>query len=337
MKNIDDFTCGRVIELRDLEYTIREIATKLYLPKSTVHNIIKRYYITGSCDRYKPSGAPKALNHINKCILFELKKDAPKSSAPGLNRIFFEKTGVVVSDQTIRRELKSEGFIACSAVYRPLLSNKNILTRYNICKKWNYKPDSYWDDIIWSDECKFNMNNSDGPPIIWRKSGERQNPIYTNKIVKYGGGHVIVWGCMSSHGVGKLVFIEGTMNSQQYTNIIANNIRPSAQLMGLDTFIFQQDNDPKHTSRHTSQFFLEENIQLLEWPSQSPDLNPIEHLWAWMKQNMRGKKYTKPRVLKDDLEQLWSTITPLMTYNLVKSMPKRVLEVLKNNGGNTSY
>ncbi|KAH8288665.1 hypothetical protein KR054_007468, partial [Drosophila jambulina] len=68
--------------------------------------------------------------------------------------------------------------------------------------------------------------------------------------VKHGGGSVLVWGCMSARGVGNLIFIDGIMNAEMYLNILKENLHSSATKMGLerDNFIFQQDNDPKHTA-----------------------------------------------------------------------------------------
>ena len=96
--------------------------------------------------------------------------------------------------------------------------------------------------------------------------------------MKYGRGRVMVWGCFSSKGVGKLIFIDDIMDIFLYLDILRNNLWKSARIMGLNQFIFHQDNDPKHTSKLIKSFLEENNIEFMEWPSQSLDINPIEHV-----------------------------------------------------------
>ena len=96
---------------------------------------------------------------------------------------------------------------------------------------------------------------------MWREADAGLKTCNLSASVKHGERSVMVWGCFSYFDVGKLVFIEGKMNSEYCVNILSNNLPNSARLMDLQDYIFQQDNDPKHTAKlYSSQnnlnFFL---------------------------------------------------------------------------------
>ena len=83
----------------------------------------------------------------------------------------------------------------------------------------------------------------------------------------------MIWGCFSSAGTEALVRIEGKMDGAKYRKILEENLLPSARKMKLGwKFTFQNDNDPKHTAKATFEWLRNKKINVLEWPSQSPDL-----------------------------------------------------------------
>jgi transposase len=337
MKKLTELDCGKILALSEQRKSIREIEKETGISKSTVGDVIKQYGKKESMGRNIKSGRPSSIGDKELGIIRKIHKKNPKISVPKLNRIFFEKTSIIVSNQTIRNTLNKLGFSSCRPIKRPLLNKKNITSRFGLCKKWSYKSDIFWRSVIFSDECKFNLITSDGIQYVWREPGKRFNSRYTIQTVKYGGGNVMAWGCISYNGVGRLVFIEDTMDKYEYVNILANNLQESVEEMGMNYYIFQHDNDPKHTSMYVKEFFEENEIEVLKWPSQSPDLNPIEHVWSHIKRELAGKNFRNKNELKEELVRLWKNIPKKLLEKLIDSMPKRIRSVLKANGKHTSY
>ena len=93
------------------------------------------------------------------------------------------------------------------------------------------------------------------------------------------------------------------MDSEQYVEILEGGLMESVEKLEMDndSFYFQQDNDPKHTSKLIAKWLEDMGINLLDWPAQSPDLNPIEHLWGHVKKELC--KYPSP---PSGVHQLWN-------------------------------
>ena len=242
-----------------------------------------------------------------------------------------------ISARTVRRRLEDFNLRGRKPQKIPLLSSRNRKRRLAFAKARKHWTSKDWQKILFSDESKFNRVSSDGIRYVRRRIGESLKTQCVLKTLKHGGGNVMVWTCFSQGGPAPICRINGIMDHFQYMDILKNTMLPFARNNMSDDFIFQNDNDPKHTVRVVKQFFEEENITLLPWPSQSPDINPIENLWSIIKNTVQGYKLKNLNELYSTIEKAWSNITVDQCKKLIDSMPRGCTEVIRNNRYWTKY
>ena len=140
--------------------------------------------------------------------------------------------------------------------------------------------------------------------------------------------------------MGRLHRCVGTLNSDGYIELLEEHYEASLEKMGgIDRPIFQQDSAPCHTSKKVMAYFEEKGINVMSWPAQSPDLNPIENLWAIMKAKLRKVDCTSKAKLHEAIANLWENDSDIVNscQKLVGSMPARIQQVIKNRGGHIRY
>ncbi len=203
---------------------------------------------------------------------------------------------------------------------KPLLNQRQRQKRLTWAvekKNWTV---AQWSKVLFSDESKFCISFGNQGPRVWRKSGEAQNPCCLKSSVKFPQS-VMIWAAMSSAGVGPLCFLKSTVNAAINQEILEHFMRPSAdKLYGDADFIFQQDLAPAHTAKGTKSWFNDHGVTVLDWPANSPDLNPIENLWGIVKRKMRDTRPNNADELKATVKETWASIPPQQCHKLITSM-----------------
>ena len=199
-------------------------------------------------------------------------------------------------------------------------------------------PSSYWDDVIFSGECRFSLVNDSGVQRVWRTACEADNPEFFVSAFT-GGVSVMVWGCIGPNGVGNLAICERSVNSDYYIQILKENLPESVQKIydnENQLFLFQQDNGPCHKAAQTCNFLKSNGILTLPRPSQIPDLNIIENIWHHMKNMIRkDAPKNKQQVVKKFLR--YGQLPGKLIANLYSSIPRCLHAVCASCGYPTKY
>ncbi len=177
--------------------------------------------------------------------------------------------------------------------------------RLTWAKKKNWTV-AQWSKVLFSDESKFCISFGNQGPRVWRKGGEAQSPSCLKSSVKFPQS-VMIWGAMSSAGVGPLCFLKTNITAPVYQEILEHFMLPSADQLFKDAdFIFQQDLAPAHTAKSIKSWLNDHGVGVLDWPANSPDLN-IENRWGIVKRKMRNKRPKNADELKATVKETWAS------------------------------
>ena len=149
------------------------------------------------------------------------------------------------------------------------------------------------------------------------------------------------WGCFSKHGKGPLITIDGTMDQNLYKNVLQNHLLPeyeAAKELG-GVWRLMQDNAPCHKAKSIMDFLASNQVEMIQWPPYSPDLNPIENVWGWMKRELADNYpvCTTREQLEGYFLEIWDSITPELCKRFCGSYEKRLMAVLDAEDGHTKY
>jgi transposase len=314
-----------------------DVAQQFHVNQATVSRLVKKYKSRrGLADKPRTGRPRKSTVRIDRVIKMKSTAD-PKKTAVDIAREIEEEHDVKMSRYTVARRLKAARLHARVPVKKPWINAKNRKARLNFAKLYRNWTIKDWEKVLWTDESKYCLFGSDGRRYVRRPDGHRNDPRYMTGTVKHGGGSVMVYGAFSAYGVGPLLKIDGIMDGLMFKDILEKHAVPYGKNKLPRGWVMQMDNDPKHRSKVVSKWVQDNRIRVLEWPSQSPDLNPIEHLWNELGKLIGHHTHRNRDDLFADLTSEWNNLPVSLLQDLVHSMPRRLEAVIKSKGFPTKY
>lgn len=330
----NEVTKLQILHLHGQGKSYREIGRIVGSTHKVVSRVVRRFLAQKTIDRKKGSGRPRKTSPQTDRMIV---RTVAGNRFTAISQISESLVLGNLSESTISRRIRETGdFNSYWAVRKPYIRDANIKKRLAWCKarvSWTVEQ---WEQFLWTDESPYVLRFR-AKRRVWRRHNER----YAQNCLQGSVKHDIkinVWGCFSAHGVGSLCLVDGILDQHQYMDILLEEMLPSAEnLFGEGRWVFQQDNDPKHTAIRTRNWFIEHQVPLSEWPAQSPDLNPIENLWSILDKKCAKRSPSNARELYEILEKEWYNLDVELLKRLVHSMPRRCQAVIDNKGGMTKY
>jgi transposase len=322
----------KVIDKRNLGISFGQISQDLLLPKSTVANIWYKHVQTGNIVTGNRLGRPRKLSDRG---VRHLKGHVIGNRRESLQRVTNFASRFLrnneVSKRTVQRYLHKYKIKRRIAVKKPFISDTNRRNRIQWVRlraEWGI---AQWMRVLWADEMAVETCSINKRVHVWRRPREKFVTSCIAPIMKSGSVTIHFWGLIGWDGI--RVFTEipnGAMNGENYIHILERNLLPHYN----EENIYQHDNAPCHRSRIVQQWLEQNNITVLPWPAQSPNLSPIENCWGIIKQQL-GKMDLPNRnrqTIVNAMQHLWHNLTIEEVRKCIRSMPRRCQLVLEANG-----
>ena len=294
------------------------------IPLNTIYRNLKKIEDTGDITRKSGSGRIKKITPKTSRTIGQYIRRQPTLPAGSIAKKL-KDIGVDVSRSTVSRHLSDLGYRNALPLNTPMLTPAHKQKRVEWAQK--HKDDD-WKKTLFSDETAFQLFRNTIKQ--WYKGVRPIRPIPKDR------SKIFAWGSFCVKGKTSLFCFRRIMDAKFYIEILEKHI-PEVRSMLRGRWRFQQDNDPKHTSRIAKEF-LDNNVpEVMDWPSNSPDLNPIENLWAIVKRNVELRRPKNLSELEHFLGEEWAKIPNSLLINLIDSMPRRCKEVIEKNGERISY
>ena len=327
----------RIVRLRSQGKTISGIVDTLRsegrpTTRTTVRKWVHRWEEFRCLQDWHRSGRPSCITpEMAQFLDEELQRDDELSSSE-LQRMISRKFGLSIDASSIRRFLRDHLDWKCVRTRTgPMISTANKQKRVEFAKMCLETNDQF-NNVVWTDESSVQLR---------RHSQTMRVKIGKEREYKPAAKHALkvhVWAGISKRGATRICIFDQTMDAQLYIQILDNFLVPFLEeFFQYADYRFQQDNDPKHTSRLAKQFYEDKGINWWPTPASSPDINPIENVWHELKYFLAHiiKPLTKHELV-EGIKTFWKErMTPEKCIRYIQHTHTVLPKVIRVEGGIT--
>ena len=290
----------------------------------------QKFEETGSVADIRPTGTAKLHTEEHKNFVNASMEETPDLSAAMLKGKIMDRFGLEVSENSVKVFRRKLGWVQTSTKYCHMIRDVNKEKRVLWCNEQLQRNEQF-NDVFFTDESRIELSR-----VSRRSFRQKDKPARSSRIGK--PKHplaLLVWGGISKRGATSLVIFSGIMDSKYYQEeILAKALIPAGEGLYPEGYRLFQDNDPKHVSKSTQEYMEQNNVNWFRSPAESPDLNPIENLWAEMKHFISAKAKPKNKAeLEEALQAFWQTVTPEKCQRYINHIHKVIPRVIEHNGG----
>jgi transposase len=321
-----------------------KIADLVGCTQRTIQRILKNHSERGHSDDAQRSGRPEKLNGRGIRHLSRVVRSDRRQTLDEITEIVNQSYSSKISSKTVSNALRRHlDMRSRRARYKPYLTERHRDARLRWakeCQNWNSEE---WSKVIWTDESSVELGKQSRQVLVWRSPGEEYNKDCLAPTFKSGRQSLMMWSCMAYGKLGPLIFLpHDHRDGKAYVDLIMSGPlwRFYIDLISEKGAAWVvEDGAPIHRSMAAKHFRMANSMNVLHHPAQSPDLNPIEHIWKQLKL-MINKRPVRPKSiseLKVALLEEWDKIDINLTKKLADSMVGRVKCVIQSKGGPTKY
>ena len=324
-----------IVRMRQNGVQCKTIAEHLVMPRSTVSTVLTKWRNSGCLETKIPTGRPLELSPRSQRDLGRLVNLDRKQTLNTLAQSFH------LHRNTIRTYIRRLGFENRIARRKPYLNAIHQAKRFAFAKKYCRWTISDWKNVIWTDESTFELGKTSRQVRVWRKPHEAYEPHCLAPTFKSGRSSVMVWGAFTGYDKSPIVVMPpGERSARDFVRIVYEGTLSGFYFMHdhPQQLILMEDGAPVHRSNYPKDWREAHGIPKLDWPPNSPDLNPIENLWKTLKDLLHHHNRPKNKEEMIHLIQLvWDEVSMDRLQQLIATMPKRMKAVISAKGGSTRW